>query len=78
MKCIVLYCIVYVQLDFSAAFDTVGIIMHGILFQLKSIGGILFHLAYADDYTLLAVVCKPVDRHAVAFPFNKDFARIKE
>ena len=34
--------------------------------------------AYADDSTLLAVVCKPADRPAVAASLNTDFARIRE
>ena len=32
--------------------------------------------AYADDSTLLAVVCKPADRPAVATSLNRDLARI--
>ena len=34
--------------------------------------------AYADDSTLLAVVCKPADKPAVAATLNKDLARIQE
>ena len=34
--------------------------------------------AYADDSTLLAVVCKPGDRPAVAASINRDLARIQE
>ena len=34
--------------------------------------------AYADDSTLLAVVRKPADRHAVAASRNRDLARIQE
>ena len=34
--------------------------------------------AYADDTTLLAVVCKPADRCAVAASLNSDLARIQE
>ena len=34
--------------------------------------------AYADDSTLLAVVCKPVDRPAVAASLDWDLARIQE
>ena len=34
--------------------------------------------AYADDFTLLAVVCKLADRHAVAASLNRDLARIQE
>ena len=33
---------------------------------------------FADDSTLLAVVCKPEDRPAVAASFNRDLARIQE
>ena len=33
---------------------------------------------YADDSTLLAVVCKPADRPAVAACINRDLARIQE
>ena len=34
--------------------------------------------AYADDSTLLAVVCKPADRPAVAAIFNRKLARMQE
>ena len=34
--------------------------------------------AYADDFTLLAVVCKPADRLAVAASLNRDLASIQE
>ena len=34
--------------------------------------------AYADDYTLQAVVCKPAGRPAVAASPNRDVARIQE
>ena len=34
--------------------------------------------AYADDSTLLAVVCKPADRPVVAASLNRDLARIQE
>ena len=34
--------------------------------------------AYADDSTLLAVVCKPADRPAAAASRNRDLARIQE
>ena len=33
--------------------------------------------AYADDSTLLAVVCKPADKHAVAVSINRNFSRIQ-
>ena len=34
--------------------------------------------AYADNFTLQAVVRKPIDRPAVAASLNRDFARIQE
>ena len=34
--------------------------------------------AYADDSTLLAVVCKPADRPAVAASLNKDMATTQD
>ena len=34
--------------------------------------------AYADDFTLLAVVRKPADRPDVAASLNRDLARIQE
>ena len=34
--------------------------------------------AYAEDSTLLAVVCKPADRPAVAASLNRDLARIQD
>ena len=34
--------------------------------------------AYADDSMLLAVVCKPADRSAVAASLKRDLARIQE
>ena len=34
--------------------------------------------AYADDSTLLAVVCKPADRPAIAASLNRDLARMQE
>ena len=34
--------------------------------------------AYADDFTLPAVVCKPADRPVVAASLNTDLARIQE
>ena len=34
--------------------------------------------AYADHYKLLAIVCKPTDRPAVAASLNRDFDRIEE
>ena len=34
--------------------------------------------AYADDFTLLAVVPKPADRPALAASLNRDLARIQE
>ena len=34
--------------------------------------------AYADDFTLLAVVCKLADRPAAAAFLNRDLARIQE
>ena len=34
--------------------------------------------AYADDSTLVVVVRKPADRHAVSASLNRDLARIQE
>ena len=48
--------------------------MYSEMFEL--VGNRLF--AYLDDSTVLAVVRKPADRHAVAASLDGDMARIQE